>query len=148
MTGIGLLFRHRGSVAFVGESLNVWGSGAHRPDAELVDGAVLKQPGRWSAGVIALLRHLEDVGFDGAPRVIGDGFAADGRLAVTFVPGTSPHPRAWWSEEAVGAVGALLRRLHDATASFVPPAGVHWQSCWLCDLDGAERVIGHCDTGP
>ena len=95
MVGIGLLFRHRGSVAFVGASSNVWGSGAHRPDAELVDGAVLKQPGRWSAGVIALLRHLEDVGFDGAPRVIGDGFTADGRLAVTFVPGTSPHPRAW-----------------------------------------------------
>jgi Phosphotransferase enzyme family len=132
----------------MGGGLNVWGSGAHRPDAELVDGAVLKQAGRWSAGVIALLRHLADIGFDGAPRVIGDGLASDGRLAVTFVPGASPHPNAWWSEEAVGAVGALLRRLHDATVSFVPPEGVRWQSCWLRDLDGADRVIGHCDTGP
>ena len=147
VVGIGPAFRHRGSVALTEASLNVWGSGAHRPDVELVDGAVLKRAGPWSAGVIALLRHLEDVGFDGAPRVIGDGFTADGRLAVTFVPGTSPHPRAW-SEEAAGAVGALLRRLHDATAAFVPPAGVIWQPCWLRDLDGADRVIGHCDTGP
>lgn len=131
------------------ERVNAWGSGDHRSDAELVDGVVLKEAGPWSAGEIALLRHLEAVGFGGAPRVVGDGFAPDGRLAVTFVPGDSPHPRAW-SDEAVGGVGTLLRRLHDATASFVSPPAARWQPCWLRDLEGAnaDRVIGHCDTGP
>ena len=46
------------------------------------------------------------------------------------------------SEEAAGAVGALLRRLHDATASFVPPAGVIWQPCWLRDLTARSGSSG------
>jgi hypothetical protein len=56
--------------------------------------------------VIALLRHLERVGFDGAPRVIGDGYAPDGRMTMSYLPGESPHPRAW-PDDAVGAVGSL-----------------------------------------
>ncbi len=61
-----------------------YGSGGQFADAALSDGVVLKRSGPWASGVIALLRHLERVGFDGAPCVVGDGYAADGRLAVTF----------------------------------------------------------------
>jgi hypothetical protein len=125
----------------------VYGSGGRAADAVRHDGAVLKTAGPWAGGVIALLRHLENVGFGGAPRVLGDGYSADGRLAVSYVPGESPHPRAW-PESSVSAIGELLRRLHDATRNFTPPAGVQWQRHWLRDLDGPDRVIGHGDAGP
>lgn len=55
----------------------------------------------WSSGVLAVLRHLEREGFPGAPRVVGDGID-DGYEAVRFIPGESPHPRAW-DDDAVGA---------------------------------------------
>jgi hypothetical protein len=127
--------------------LSAYGSGDRLGDTVLADGVVLKRAGPWASGVIALLRHLESAGFDGAPRVVGDGYAPDGRLAVTYVPGDSPHPRAW-SAEAATMVGELLRRLHTATTGFVPPAGAAWQPVWVRELGGEQRVFGHCDTGP
>ncbi|XVV15678.1 phosphotransferase [Actinoplanes sp. CA-131856] len=119
--------------------LGTWGAGAHPADAVLADGVVHKTVGPWTPSVFALLRHLERAGFAGAPRVIGDGYG--------FVPGESPHPHAW-SDDAVGAVGALLRGLHDATATFTPPAEAVWQPNWLRDLGGDDIVIGHGDTAP
>lgn len=48
----------------------------------------------------------------------------------------------------MGKVGELLRRLHDATATFSPPGEAHWQQTWLRELPGDEWVVGHCDTAP
>ncbi|GAA3343737.1 phosphotransferase [Amorphoplanes nipponensis] len=127
--------------------LSTYGSGERTAGAALSGGVVLKKAGPWAAGVIALLRHLEDEGFEGAPRVVGDGYAPDGRLAVTYVPGGSAHPRAW-SPEAAAEIGRLLRRLHSATAGFRPPVGAQWQPSWLRELDGERTVHGHCDPGP
>jgi len=62
---------------------------------------------RGAQAVQALLRHLEDAGFAGAPRVVGGGFAPDGREMVSYIEGSSPHPHAW-AEDAVGGIGALL----------------------------------------
>ena len=46
-------------------------------------GETVRRPLRPSApGVHALLRHLEDVGFDGAPRVLG--VDAEGREVLTY----------------------------------------------------------------
>ena len=39
----------------------------------------------WTATVHSVLRHLEDVGFDGAPRARG--FDDQGRERLTFLPG-------------------------------------------------------------
>jgi hypothetical protein len=119
-----------------------YGSGDQIADAALSDGVVLKRSGAWTPGVIALLRHLEQMGFAGAPRVVGSGYAADGRLAVTYVPGESPHPRAW-SDEAAGRTGELLRRLHTATTGFAAPADAVWQHVWLRDVTGEKQVVGH-----
>ena len=67
----------------------------------------------------ALLEHLERVGFDGAPRFLG---ADDrGREVLTFVPGEAaiePVPTWALSDEALVSVAELLRRYHDAVASF------------------------------
>jgi phosphotransferase family enzyme len=121
---------------------------------------VWKQAGPWTPAVNALLEHFERVGFTGAPRALtglppspslptgsaGAG-SRSGHSAFSFVPGESPHPRAW-PDEAVGGVGRLLRAVHDAGSSFDPPPGAVWQSSWLRDLPGTDLVISHCDTGP
>ena len=68
-----------------GERLGTWGSGDRVADATLANGVVHKTVGPWTPAVSALLRHLQELGFTGAPRVVGDGYG--------FVPGDSPHPR-------------------------------------------------------
>ncbi|HEU0132168.1 MAG TPA: phosphotransferase [Mycobacteriales bacterium] len=111
-------------------------------------GDVVLRPARpWSRAVVALLRHLEEVGYAGAPRVVGDGFAADGREALAWVPGTTDHAGVW-SPEGGAALGALLRGLHDATATFVPPPDAVWRPFAGRSLPGSAPVVGHGDTAP
>lgn len=74
-----------------------------------------------SAATHALLRHLEAVGFDGAPRVLGVDDA--GREVLSFVEGdavVAPPPGWALTDAALRSVGGLLRRFHDATAGFDP----------------------------
>jgi hypothetical protein len=69
----------------------------------------------------ALLRHLEEVGFDGAPRVLGVDDA--GREVLSYIPGQAViAPAAGWglTDAALRSVGELLRRFHDAVAGFDP----------------------------
>ena len=71
----------------------------------------------------ALLRHLEHAGFDGAPRVVG--FDDVGREVLTYFEGepASLHfPPALRHEHGIMALGRLIRRFHDAVATFVPAA--------------------------
>jgi hypothetical protein len=91
----------------------------------------------------ALLRHLEDVGFDGAPRLLG--VDERGREVLSFIPGrVAISAYAPWAltDEALVSVAELLRRYHDAARSFdpaphawprsVPPA---WQGGMVCHND-------------
>jgi Phosphotransferase enzyme family len=76
-----------------------------------------------STSVHALLRHLEDVGFDGAPRYLG--VDDDGREVLTYLDGDVPiFPYPAWAltEEALASVGDLLRRYHEAVRTFDPTA--------------------------
>ncbi|MGH9091053.1 MAG: hypothetical protein ACRDZR_06705 [Acidimicrobiales bacterium] len=99
-----------------------------------------------SPAVPALLRHLEDAGFEHAPRLLG--VDAKGREILTYHPGQS----AWhlgpsfWSAERCTRLGALVRELHDVMASFVVPAHPHW-SGWLADPLSGSQII-HNDLGP
>jgi hypothetical protein len=102
----------------------------------------------WTATVHSVLRHLEDVGFDGAPRARG--FDEQGRERLTFLPGQTlgeawPWPEWLHSDDALRQVGAWLRRLHDATAAFRPPADAVWFTgrSWQPGL-----LIGHLDASP
>src|SRR2546429_9804140 len=81
----------------------------------------------WTATVYSVLRHLEDAGFDGAPRARG--FDDQGRERLTFLPGqtlgdtpgqTGPWPDRLRCDDALGPVGAGLPRLHDGTPRFRP----------------------------
>lgn len=79
--------------------------------------------GQSSAELVqGLLRHLERVGFEGAPRFLG--YDDQGRQVVTFIPGevaTRPWP-AWVAEDQrVVSVARLVRRFDDAAQSFGLP---------------------------
>lgn len=102
----------------------------------------------WTATVHTVLRHLEDVGFDGAPRARG--FDDQGRERLTFLPGqtlgeSTPWPDWLRSDDALPQVGAWLRRLHDATATFRPAEDAVWFTGrpWRPGL-----LIAHLDASP
>jgi hypothetical protein len=79
-----------------------------------------------SVATKALLDHLERVGFDAAPRYLGVDDL--GREVLSFIPGEvaiAPYPDWALTDDALISVAQLLRRYHDAVASF-DPNGHRW----------------------
>jgi hypothetical protein len=107
---------------------------------------VLRKTGPWTPAVHSLLRHLEDVGFTGAPRLVGTGFSSDGRELLGYIEGEIVHPGAY-ADDAIADLGRLMRNLHEATRSFRPPEGAVWQK-WFGREIGTPNIIGHCDAAP
>ncbi|NUW34285.1 aminoglycoside phosphotransferase family protein [Nonomuraea sp. SMC257] len=105
--------------------------------------------------VHALLRHLEEVGFAGAPRFLG--IDAAGREVLTFVPGeVAGRPRPAWiaDEERLASVGRLVRDYDDAVAGFVVPEGVR-PGYGFAEPPGMPpkppypaELVGHMDCTP
>jgi hypothetical protein len=119
------------------------GGTANRGRVHRVGDTVRRPLRATSPATHALLRHLEDVGFDGAPRVLGIDDA--GREILSYVPGravTAPAPAWGLTDEALRSVGRLLRRFHDAVASF-DPAPYRWSHRVPAPFDG--RGIAHND---
>jgi hypothetical protein len=108
---------------------------------------VLRESRPWSRTVLGLLRHLEQEGFAGAPRVVEPGFDDEGREMLSFIAGESPQPFAW-SDEAAADVGKMLGDLHRATSTFIPPRDAVWMPWWGRGLPAAAMGIGHCDAAP
>jgi Phosphotransferase enzyme family len=104
-----------------------------------VGDTVRRPPG--PEAVRALLEWYEYVGFDGAPRFLG--FDGQGREVLSFVEGEPAFPPVPSGDEAVSAIGQLLRRTHDAQEGFVPPV-VDWD-VHVPGPNVAAEVIGHCD---
>ncbi len=116
--------------------------------ASLVDGVVRRTAGPWTSSVHALLAHLSDAGFAGAPRALG--IDADGREMVSFLAGeTVGNARPWpaWTHNssALTDVAQWLRRYHAAVADFVPPEDARWREgdTWRPGL-----IIAHNDAAP
>ncbi|HWM11173.1 MAG TPA: phosphotransferase [Solirubrobacteraceae bacterium] len=90
-------------------------------------GDTVRRPRRaTSAATWALLEHLERTGFDGAPRFLG--VDDRGREVLSYVPGEAAiEPVEGWAftDAALVSVAELLRRYHEAAASF-DPAGHAW----------------------
>jgi hypothetical protein len=79
-----------------------------------------------SAATHALLRHLADVGFDGAPRFLG--IDAKGREVLSYISGqavTPPYPPWALTDAALASVAELLRAYHEAVSTF-DPNGHRW----------------------
>ena len=89
-----------------------------------VGDTVRRNAGPWTPAVHALLRHLEYVGFTGAPRALG--IDERGREVLSYLDGEcgeyplAPH---WVTEEALVTVATMLRMFHDAQYGFQPPPG-------------------------
>jgi len=80
-----------------------------------------------SAGAHALLRNLEAVGFDGAPRLLG--IDDEGREVLTYVEGETlipPYQPLSLTDDALASVASLLRDFHDA-AQGVDWSAYRWQ---------------------
>ncbi len=78
----------------------------------------------------ALLAHLADKGFVGAPRHLG--FDEQGREVLTFLEGETigqRKPRPAWvhAEDTLDQVARWMRACHQAVADFVPPPGAVWR---------------------
>jgi hypothetical protein len=118
---------------------------------------VHRTTGPWTSTVHAFLRHLETVGFAGAPRVLG--MDDVGREVLTFIDGDVLADPAWqpgrptpwpaWaqSEECLVESALLLRRLHEASTSFVPPENAIWRQHASAAL-GRGEIVCHGDVGP
>ncbi len=111
-------------------------------------GLVLRESRPWTRSVHAVLEHLERQGLACAPRVAGDGFAADGRETLYFIEGDVGPPSGGWSDDGIWKLGQLLADAHGALLSFDPPPWVSWMPWWGRSLPGRPRIVGHCDAAP
>ena len=106
-----------------------------------------------SPAVAAYLDHLRAAGFDGAPRCLGRD--ARGRDVLDFVAGAvagAPLPDWAAAEELLAGVGRLLRRLHDASASWRPGPELRFAADLAGGpphrLPGGPRLVSHNDATP
>jgi hypothetical protein len=96
-----------------------------------------------SPAVHAVLLYLEKVGFDGAPRYLGQD--DQGREVLSYLEGdvpTSPYPPWAFADDVLAGVARLLRRYHAAVRGF-DPAG----HTWLTSVPAAYRtgLVSHND---
>lgn len=122
--------------------------GGYTTGAVLIGDVIHKPAAPWTSTVHALLRHLEDAGFDGAPRALG--FDDQGREMLTYLPGDTVGDRTPWPawvhrESTLIQVGRWLRQVHDATVSFVPPADERW---FIGGTVQPGLIVGHQDAAP
>jgi len=109
-------------------------------------GDTVRRPTTPSSDAIrALLLHLEQAGFEGAPRYLGTD--DQGRQVLSYIEGQVPLPPypAWsMTDTALADLGRLLRRLHEATASLDLTGLSGWSQEWADPLGGP--VICHNDV--
>jgi aminoglycoside phosphotransferase (APT) family kinase protein len=105
--------------------------GRQSGDVVRVGSTVRRQPGPRAEFVRELLRHLEAVGFDGAPRWLG--VDDEGREILSYIEGLIDLSERPDGEQIVSAA-RLIRRFHDATAGSTL-------------ADGFD-VVCHTDLGP
>lgn len=116
-----------------------------------IGATVRRQPGPWTLAVHELLRHLQQTGFDGAPRVLGldeqnrEFLTYIDGIAGFFAPGEVRPPNLWSDQLLIEAAG-FLRRFHDATVGFTVSPDAQWQ---LVYPDASQHdVICHNDFAP
>ena len=109
-------------------------AGRQTPGVVRVGRTVCRSVGPDAPFVHDLLRYLEAVGFDGAPRLLG--VDERGREVLTFVEGEVPHDPDGYRPSEIRLVksAAMIRRLHDVTAG--------------SDLAGDAEIVAHNELGP
>lgn len=107
-------------------------------------GSTVRRPAlACSASVDALLAHLLDTGFAGAPQPLGRDEA--GRQVLSYVEGFIDPDPSDLDAARLREVGQVIRRLHDASSTFVPPPDANWNVAIAPD---ATELICHHDLAP
>ena len=125
------------------------------PAGDVTDGVVrvggtIRRPHQpQSLAVAEYLDWLDDAGFECSPRFLGRD--PQGRDVLTFVPGdcAGSPPESWvQSEELLASVARLVRRLHTASAGFVPRAHAFPPRPVRPNPTDASGLICHLDVTP
>ena len=122
--------------------------GGNTGGAVRIGDTVRRATGPWTPSVHSLLRHLDRVGFEQAPKPLG--IDEHGREVLSFLPGNTvgshrPWPAWVHSDEALVQVAHWLKDYHAAVADFVPAGDAVWREggSWRPGL-----VIGQNDAAP
>jgi hypothetical protein len=113
-----------------------------------IGGTVRRPTGPWTPGVHALLSHLENAGFSGAPRV--HGLDQQGREVLDYIEGQVVHPSHRYltePDEALAEVAVTIRRFHDAVSGFGAGERFAWSDRGG-DPSGATEILCHNDLAP
>jgi Ser/Thr protein kinase RdoA (MazF antagonist) len=107
-------------------------------------GDTVRRPvGPWTETVDLLLEHLHAVGFTAAPRPLGRD--EQGRQVLEYIPGEVGADSGTYAAAELHSIGRVLAQLHEAVATFVPPAGAVWNRVITPDQ---EELICHNDVAP
>lgn len=96
-----------------------------------------------TSSVEAFLEHLHNVGFSGAPRSLGRD--EQGRHVLEYIPGSTVDMSQPLSVPELHRIGCLIRELHTAAQSFIPPASATWN---VAIKPNGESLICHHDLAP
>jgi hypothetical protein len=145
----------------VGTDQGMTTSGGFEPEADQVEvlqsradrpvvrvGDRVRHPRQASSeSVHALLEFLREEGFHEAPR---PGALTEETDEVEFIPGTGGDDACLLVEDddAVAAVGTLLRRYHDTVARWRPTVEPRWFDGRRGVGDGHRELVCHGDVGP
>ena len=105
---------------------------------------VVRQTGRWSPFVHALLRYLTEHGFTASPVLLE---ATPTHERLTFIDGdvgNYPLKPSMQTDGMVIEAAQLLRRYHDLTADFVMPPDAQF----MLPAQSPQEVICHNDFAP
>lgn len=110
----------------------------------IADGVVTRPAGASAATVQEFLRYLRRQGLELAPQPVG---LSGGVEMLRFIPGDSGGD-AWrhqHTDEGLASAAHLLRRVHDASREWKPPADAVWGAP---ASPADELVYCHGDPGP
>lgn len=108
-------------------------TGGRITEGVVLAGDTVRRPsGPHTRFVHRVLAHLQAVGFEGAPRALGQD--ERGREVLSYVEGWVPPDLDVWTDAQLTSAARLLRAFHDATAG--------------SSLAGACEVICHNDVSP
>lgn len=118
--------------------------GGNTAESVIRVGSTVRKPATLSTPAVqSFVAHLRSVGFQAAPKPLG--IDDQGRQVWEYVPGLLWHSSKTHSLSDLRRVGALIRDLHDAAASFHVPEGTQWNNRY--ELSGHD-LICHNDLAP
>jgi Ser/Thr protein kinase RdoA (MazF antagonist) len=119
-------------------------SGGNVADQVVRIGMTVRKPSTpATSSVEAFLEHLHNKGFTGAPRTLGRD--EQGRHTLEYIPGETIARPDQLTKDDLYRIGRLIRNLHDAAQSFLPPPSAHWNVVIRPD---SESMICHNDLAP